>query len=145
MPLSKNLSEDKLKPYIQDALLMKVKPVLGELYAAWQDGTQTFMGSAEDGMAETDLVKAVWVFHAYVSFLPFHGISVSSSGVTKSTDKEGTFEQASHQERQSIIAEYRSKISYWEGELGKAIKAVNGIGRATKRKNRIGIRVVGAR
>ncbi|MEJ8803123.1 DUF6712 family protein [Pontibacter sp. H249] len=145
VPLSKNLSEGKLTPYIQDALLMDVKPLLGDLYTKWQDGTQPFMGSAEDGMEEVDLVKAVWVFNAYVRFLPFHGISVTSSGITKSKDTEGTYEQASHQERQQVIASYRSKISYWEGELGKAIKAINGVGRPIKRKSRIGIRVVGTK
>ncbi|MHC2992830.1 hypothetical protein OB13_15040 [Pontibacter sp. HJ8] len=145
VPLSKNIPEAQLAPYVQDALLMNVKPLLGDLYTKWQAGELELKGSAEDGMEEVDLVTAVWVFNAYVRFLPFHGLSISPTGITKSRDEKSTVEHVSPQERSQIIASFRSKINYWEGELGKALKKINGTGRPTGKRSRIGLRVVGAK
>ncbi|WP_460879957.1 hypothetical protein [Pontibacter rugosus] len=140
MPFSKNISEATLAPHVQDALLMNVRPMLGDLYAKVMAEEEQL--TDVDG---TDLVKAVWVLNAYVKFLPVHGLDLNPAGITKSRDERNTYEQVSPQERQSIITTLRTKLNFYESELGKALKEKNGTGRPAGKKRRIGLRVVGGR
>lgn len=139
MPFSKNISEATLAPHVQDALLMNVRPMLGEQYGKVM--SEELQLTDESG---ADLVRAVWVLNAYVKFLPFHGLDISPTGITKSKgDQRNTYEQASPQERQAIITTLRTKLSFYEGELGKRLKELNGTGRPAGKRSRIGLRVVG--
>lgn len=146
VPLSKNITDAQLAPHIQDAKLMDLTPQLGDL------ADRLLLETApEDDPFTPDEEKArvamtpVWVLNAFMRFLPQHGISITLTGFTKSRDSENTFEHASAQERREFMQPYRSKLSYWEGELGKALKVLNGTGRPTGKRSRVGLRVVGAR
>lgn len=120
---------------------MDVRPMLGDLYAAVMNQELQFTDEAG-----TDLVKAVWVLNAYVKFLPFHGIDISPNGITKSKgDQHNSYEQASPQERQTLITSLRSKLNFYEAELGKQLKEKNGTGRVAGKRSRIGLRVAGGK
>lgn len=119
---------------------MNVRPMLGEQYGKVMSEELQLLDV--DG---TDLVKAVWVLNAYVKFLPVHGLDVQPAGITKSRDERNTYEQVSPQERQAIITTLRTKLNFYEAELGKALKVKNGTGRPTGKRSRIGLRVVGGK
>ncbi|NEM96151.1 hypothetical protein [Pontibacter burrus] len=145
VPVSKNLPLKDLKPYIERALLMDVTPMLGELAGRLllADAPEDTPFTAEEVQARK-CIDAVWVHNAFIRFLPIHGIAIDAAGLTKTRDSQGAAEHASPQERQALIASYRSSLNYWEGELGKALKKLNGTGRPVK-KRRIGLRVVGGK
>jgi hypothetical protein len=142
--LSGNISLAELQNDIDDALKMDVSPLLGELHDRLMAETpDPALSEAEQQVVA--LIPPVWVMHAYKRFLQFHGITVAAAGITRHKDEKAAYEHVSMQERSQLLNVVGGKIAYYEGELGKALKEVNGKGRGGSKRSRIGLRVIRAR
>lgn len=141
MRLSANISLAELQNDIDDALKMDVRPLLGELHDRFMADTPDPVLTDLEKKAKA-LVPAVWVCHSYKRFLQFHGITVASAGITRPKDEKAAYEHVSMQERSQLLSAVGGKIAYYEGELGKALKEVNGTGRGGVKKSRVGMRVI---
>jgi hypothetical protein len=132
VPFSQNISEEALQPFIKDALKMDVKPLLGDMWAAVQQGTQQFTDSEGD-----DLVKGYWVVSAFERMIQVHGINVTQAGLTKT--KGDSYEQASQTDRSGVQHYLRTKLNYYEGALRKQVAQSGTPGTGTR--NGIGLYV----
>lgn len=143
VPFSKNITLSELHPYQQQALLQDVKPLLGDLAERLLSEEPADPFTADE-LAAREKIIPVWVLHAYINFLPFHGVNVTPAGLTKSKDSRDTYEHASAQERSAMLASFRTQVNYWEGELAKALKTLDA-DKKTYRRSNIGMRVIGAK
>lgn len=141
MRLSPNISLSELQNDIDDALLMDVKPLLGELHDKLTADAPAEQLTPLEEKAQA-AARPVWVCHAYQRFLQFHGIDVSSTGLTKQKAQKGEYEHVSTQERSILLNAEGGKVAYWEGELGKVLKEINGTGRGGSKRSRVGMRVL---
>ncbi|WP_345159594.1 hypothetical protein [Pontibacter saemangeumensis] len=141
MQLSPNISLAQLQNSIDDALKMDVRPLLGDLHDRLTGAAPATPLTAQEVKAQ-ELVTPVWVCHAFQRFLEWHGVTVAAAGITQPKDEKGAYEHISEARRAQLLRSVGGNIAYYEGELGKALKEINGTGRGGSKRSRIGLRVI---
>lgn len=109
---SQNIPADQLEPYIYAAQEYELEPRLGsDLYEAVEHvhGGGSGHGGGHGG-SNTELlafintkVKKFLVLAAYRRFIAGHGLNITQFGLTKTSDPQGTFNQADATERAVIL------------------------------------------
>jgi len=158
-----NLEDRLIEPFITKAFLRDVKPkitdALAELVLAdsvlvventaiVDDVNNTFspVVTVAPDVALYQAVRPYWVLAAYHRHILIHGIFHTQSGLT--TPSSNTNDQISDKRRAELMAQVKSDMNFYEGEMMKYVKANfpalfdTACCAPTKRKNRIGLRVV---
>lgn len=144
---TENLEERKINHYIQTAFDRDVKPKLSEVVYLL-----IFPEAIEDGLLPLwNAIKPYWVYAAYYRHSLIHGINHTQAGFTQAVGNN--YEQISDKRRAELLAQVKKDMFFYEGEMLKYIQAnyptenndLSCCGTTSKRKNRIGLRVVKSR
>lgn len=102
---SSNILEDQLTPYIYAAQEYDLAPRLGEsLYLDVEGLIAGTIADRPELLAFVDSkVKRFLVLAAYRRFMSVHGLNVTQFGFTKTSDPQGTFEQAAASDRAIVL------------------------------------------
>lgn len=116
---SPNISPDQLEPHIYAAQEYDVEPRLGSdlyndilTYSATPDGTRPQLQAFTEGVLRRYLVLV-----SYKRFLASHGLNVTQFGFTKTSDPQGTFNQAEASERAVILRQVDADANVALGKM----------------------------
>ena len=158
-----NLDAKKIEPFITKAFQRDVKPKITDELAALMladsvlvventvvvDDVNNTFSPVTTVTADAALYAAVrpyWVYAAYYRHSLLHGINHTQAGFTVAV--ANNFDQITDKRRAELMAQVKSDMNFYEGEMMKYVHAnypsffETSCCAPTKRKNRIGLRVV---
>lgn len=126
---SQNIDARLLDFQIKQAYTKDLKPKFGDVLIAIYENADvdlaTFItNEPELGTFYRDFVLEYWILVSYKRFIAAHGLNVTQFGLTKTADPEGTFEQATGDERAVMLRQIAHDISVCETEIFKKLKEV---------------------
>lgn len=125
-----NIPDRLLDFQITQAYSKSLVPKFGDLATAIKENESE---TIEDFLTDSpelatfyrDFLREYWITLAYRRFISVHGINVSQFGLTRTADPEGTFVQATGDDRAIVIRQISSDLSVVETNIYKRLKAVN--------------------